>query len=292
MSSSYIAWFNGKFLTEDRIEISCNDRGFLYGDGLFETMRSIDHKVIGFRAHMERLRVSCQETRIPFDKPVADLRYVLGELLKKNQIADATVRLTVTRGIGDRFGFGFSDDLKPNWLMQVRPVKEIPESLYEQGVKISLQISPHFHPARKKPKVKSLSAMEYALAKQSALDDHSYDTVLMDTQENVYEGTSSNLFLFSDGRLVTPPLKAGILPGVTRARVLQIARSRLGLTVDERLPSKSELLGASEVFLTNTNVDILPVTRCGARKIGIGSAGLMTRQILETYRKTLVEILE
>ncbi|MBL7959464.1 aminotransferase class IV [bacterium] len=291
-SSYYIAYYNGKYVPESDISISPNDRGFLYGDGVFETMRTVGRRVISYKAHYDRLLDGCQRSEIKLSTSLSDIRNIIDDLLIKNQLSDAYVRVTVTRGSGDQFGFGYSKNIKPTLLTVIRPSKIIPDSLYEKGVKIDFQFSSLFNSHEKIGKTKSLSAQPYVLAKQKALDKQCYDMILMDAFETVYEGTSSNIFIIKNGMLLTPPLEAGILAGTTRARVIEIVSQKLNIPVAQTTFSKSDVLQANEIFLTNTNIQVLPVTQAEMTIISDGKMGGQTENILHTFRQSLIEILE
>ncbi|MBL7995417.1 aminotransferase class IV [bacterium] len=293
MNSSYhIAYYNGKYIPESELTISPNDRGFLYGDGVFETMRTVGRRIISYKAHYDRLYDGCRRSDIKLSTSLSDLRTIIDDLLIKNKLSDAYVRVTVTRGSGDQFGFGYSKDIKPSLLAVVRQSKIIPDSLYEKGVKIDFQFSSMFNSHEKTGKTKSLSAQPYVIAKQKALDKQCYDMIFMDAFETVYEGTASNIFIIKNGMLLTPPLEAGILAGTTRARVIEIASQKLNIPVTQTTFSKSDVLQANEIFLTNTNIQVLPVTQAEKAIISSGKVGGLTQNILQTFRQSLIEILE
>lgn len=287
-----IAYYNGKFLPEEDINISPNDRGFLYGDGVFDTMRATQRRIVSYRQHYDRLNGACRRTEIKLSFSEKDLRHMLGDLLIKNELQEAYIRITISRGVGDQFGFGYSGGMKPSVLIVVRPFKSVPEVVYENGVKTDFEYSPLFNSHDHQSKIKSLSAQAYVMAKQNALKNNCYETIFVDAFDNVYEGSATNLFLIKNGILLTPTVESGILPGTTRERVIEIAKERLGLTVFEKQITQSETLDADEIFLTNTNIQILPVTQVGEKKIGKGKAGKITRRVLDTFRQTLIEILE
>lgn len=291
-SNLYTAYYNGKYLPENEISISPHDRGFLYGDGVFDTMRSVQRRVISYKAHYERLYDGGLRCGIKLRQTLPELRHVIADLFIKNNLHDAYIRISVTRGIGDQFGFGYSKDLDPTVLVCIRPSKTIPENLYDKGVKIDFQFTPLFASVEKSTKVKSLSAQTYVLAKQKALDNNSYETVFMDAFETIYEGTSSNIFIIKNGVVLTPPLEAGILEGITRARVIELLKDKLNIPLEEKTFSKGESLQANEIFLTNTNIQVLPVTRAGTTVISGAKIGEITKTILDTFRQTLIEILE
>ncbi|HMW33416.1 MAG TPA: aminotransferase class IV [bacterium] len=287
-----ITWINGKYVPEDEIALSPNDRGFLYGDGAFETMRSVQSRIIALHAHIHRLKTACERLRIPLTQGPEDFRTIIQELLNRNALQDAYIRISISRGPVEQFGFGFSKTIKPTCLIAVRPAPTIPDNIYQKGISVGFQISSLFGSHTGDTAIKSLSAVEYVLAKQSALENKCYDMLLMDSIERVYEGTSSNVFIVRQGALCTPPVHSGILPGITRARVITLAETKLHLPVREILFSKQDVLTAEEVFLTNTNIDVLPVTVAGEQTIGNGVPGKITQSLLQLYRQTLIEILE
>ena len=287
-----IAWIHGKYVPEDEIALSPNDRGFLYGDGAFETMRAVQSRIIAFHAHIRRLTAACERLRIPLSPSPEDFRAIIRELLNRNALQDAYIRISISRGPVEQFGFGYSKNLKPTYLIAVRPAPVIPENIYQKGVSVGFQISSLFGTHTGNTAIKSMSAVEYVLAKQSALENKRYDMLLMDSIERVYEGTSSNVFIVRQGTLYTPPVLSGILPGITRARIITLAEKILRLPIKEILFSKQDVLTSDEAFLTNTNIDVLPVTFADEKSIGNGTPGKITQSLLQAYRQTLIEILE
>ncbi|NUM81291.1 aminotransferase class IV [bacterium] len=285
-----IAFYNGNYSPEKNIAVSCTDRGFLYGDGLFETLRCVNRSVVSYYDHFDRFRDGCQRARIPLPYSAVEIREMITELLQRNALTDATVRITITRGTTDQFGFGFSASAEPSFLIMIRPNKKLPAELYQNGVSIDFS---HF-PIMPESGValKSTSAQYYALMKQAALDQQCYEMILCDHFDKILEGTSSNVFIVSAGTVATPPLSKGVLEGITRKRVMDIIQNKLQLSFAENSFSKKELLAADEIFLTNTNVEVLPVTRAGVKAISNGKIGPITQKILNTFRQTLIEILE
>ncbi len=283
----YIAFHNGKFIEESDLRISPMDRGFLYGDGLFETLRAVDRSVISFTDHWERLTLGCERVRIPPPQTMAEVRHAIAELLVRNNLRDAVIRLALTRGATDQFGYGFSDKLVPTIVIMVRPVKKIPEDLYTKGVAVAVM-----EKAQAVSAFKTTSAQSYALAKQAALDKGCYESILVGTQGEILEGTSSNVFLWYQGAAYTPALQLGILPGITRQRVIHLLKTKLHAPVEETTLDRKTLSSADEIFLTNTNVQILPVTRVENQVISNGRIGPMTQTLLNVFRQSMVEILE
>ncbi len=282
----YLAYYNGSFVSEADVALSPLDRGFLYGDGLFETLRSVKRSIISYRDHYERLAAGCARIRINLPLTLAEMRHAIADLLIKNSLENAAIRITVSRGPASQFGYGFSEASRPVVLILVRPSKVIPDDLYQKGVGAEFMTLHHASP------LKSLSALPYVLAKQAALDRQCYEMILHDEAGIVLEGTSSNIFMVHDSEVLTPSLDLSILPGITRKRVLQLLEERLNHPVRETIIPREDLMKASEVFLTNTNVQVLPVTRAGQATIGSGRVGPVTLEIINTFRQTLPEILE
>lgn len=282
--AEFIAYRNGKFLPESQISLSCMDRGFLYGDGVFETMRSTQAGVLAFYDHYERFKDGADRLRIPMPLRPIDLRSAIRDLLMQNNLIDATIRCTLTRGLTDSFGFGFSQSARPTLVLAARPARKLPDDIYRKGVAVELQTADWIHDG-----IKSTSSQSYVMAKQLALDKGSYDTLLVRSDDIVMEGTSSNVFIIQKGTVRTPPLSDGILPGITRKRVIELLNDRMSIPFAETAFTKSELLSADEVFLTNTNVDVLPVTRIAGQKIS-DVIGEITSKIQMHFRQTLVEI--
>lgn len=285
---AFLAYCNGKFVPESEASISCMDRGFLYGDGVFDTLRSIDGSIVSFYDHYERLREAADRLHIPITLRAMDLRTVLRDLLVQNQLSDAVIRLTLTRGLTDSFGFGYTAGAKPTLVITVRPSRKLPPDLYQKGVSVEVQ---SLQPGGMDG-VKSTSAQTYVLAKQAALDKGSYETLLITAGQLVLEGTSSNVFMIRNGGIQTPPAEKGVLPGITRKRVIELLVDRLQWPFSEEFFTLNDLTEADEVFLTNTNVEILPVARISGKTIGNGGMGPMTQQLLAYFRQTLHEILQ
>ncbi len=281
-----IAYYNGRFCDESEIRIAPTDRGLLLGDGVFDSMRAVQNRIVSFAAHDRRLREACRVARIPLVITTGDLREILGKLLTRNQLAEAYLRITISRGDSDPGGFGFSKEIKPNTLIQIRPTKTIPTTLYEKGVAIGFEsFIPHI------PAIKSLSMIHHVLAKQNALDQNCFENIFCDTFDRIYEGSSSNVFIVKNGVIYTPPLK-GVLPGVTRERVIHILKEKLKIPIEEVFFSKKDLLEAEECFLTNSSIEIMPVTKIMNSSLSDGLPGSLTGLIHQTFRQTKIEILE
>jgi len=287
---SRIVFINGQYLPEASATISPLDRGFLYGDGLFETLRSVGGLIVSYQDHMERLKQGCVVTGISLPFTPVKIREFVRELLMRNDLLDAGIRIMLTRGVSETFGFGHPKNVKPTFIVHVRPYSKLAPELYENGVSVNLKTCAG-HNSRTST-LKSISALEFVLTKQEALDADCYEMILTDQFDNVLEGTSSNIFMVKDRVVRTPPLSDHILGGITRKRVLEILEKKMRSAAVETKLTRSDLLSADEVFITNTHVEILPVTKIEEKIIGNGKIGSRTSDILKTFRQTLTEILE
>lgn len=244
-------WLDGKYLPEDKALIPAVDPAFLHGRGLFEVIRGYDGHPFRLRDHLERMRRSARRFGFPFRVPA--LEPVIRELSRRNGAPDAYVRLTLSA--------------TGRLLVQVRPRRPLPAAWYERGAKLLVA------PWRRDPRAplaghKTLSYLENVLAHERALRRGYADMLCLGPGDEVLEGCASNIFLVFGGRIVTPPLGRGILPGVTRRVVMELARVR------ERVVRLPELREADEVFITNALIEVLP----------IGKPGPVTRRLAESYR--------
>ncbi len=281
-----MAYYNGKISDESEVSISPTNRGFLFGDGVFDSLKSIQGRIVSFSAHYQRLLNSCRRVMIPIPFTATDLRHTLDELLKKNKLQDAYIRITISRGESEPGGFGYSGSIKPSCLIQIRESKKIPEQLYSKGVAIGFV---NFVPSNFG--IKSLSMIHHVLAKQDALNDSIFENIFCDAFENVYEGSSTNIFIIKDSAVITPPLEKGVLPGTTRERVIYLCR-HMGIPVNESFFSKRDVLNADECFLTNTTIEILPAVKAANQVIGKGCPGPHTLTLQQAFKQTRIEILE
>jgi branched-chain amino acid aminotransferase len=273
---------NDRLVPGRRATISALDRGFVYGDGLFETVRTYAGEPFGLAAHLRRLARSARVFRIPFDGSPAHWLPRVRRVLRANDLltVDAAVRLTVSRGAGP-FGIIPSKSLRPTTMMLATPVDaRVPEA-QRRGVRVC------FFPFRlvtaTLPSHKTLHYMPAVLGKMIARRRGAWEAVYLGADDTVLEGTTSNVFAVERGRLITPPLH-GILPGVTRHTITTLAK-RAGVPVVERRLTRRELLRADEVLLTASTIEVLPVVRVEGARIADGKPGAVTRTLQERYRE-------
>ncbi len=272
-----IAWVNGRLLPPEEPAISPLDGGFMYGEGLFETMRAYSGKVFRLSQHLERLILSAAE--LSFDPPAAqDLTGAVEEALDAGGLDDAVVRLSVTPGIAGSH--------EPTVVVLVRPLALPAPDLYESGCHAvsvpAAQIGES--PLRR---IKSLNYLDKLLAQRAAARQGAHEAILVDPDGCVVEGAMRNTFAVLGGELVTPPLSRGLLPGITRATVMEIA-DKDGIPCRERDVPLTELHEAEEAFLTSSVAEILPVASIDGHHLG-RVPGRTTVRLTDAYREAVAE---
>lgn len=279
-------WKNGKFFEETKACVSLSDRGFLYGDGIFETMRAYDGAVFMLEAHMERLFASLEVVKIkpPFSK--AALKSAVRSCIRKNALKSAYIRLTITRGEG-KFGIDVSGLGRSNAVIAAKELIGPPEEFYERGIKVIVAKSTRQNESSPLARVKSLNFLNYVMARMEAREKGFDEAVILNTKGYVAEGASSNIFIVKGGCLITPSVESGILPGVTRGVIMDIA-AKHKIVVTARRIGAPELLSADEIFITNSIQEVVPVVMVGSKKIGSGTPGKTTK-LLRTYYRFMIQ---
>lgn len=254
-----IAFLNGRYVSEAEALVPITDRGFLYGDGLFETLRVSRGIPLWWKLHMERLQRGAELLRIAL--PVGDnLWAVAGDLVKRNALPDAVLRITISRGSGTR-GYSTKGATHPTIALTLHPLPPISHSVSLATATIRL-------PARDPLSlVKSANKLPYILSRAEAEERGADEALLLNIAGDVTEASSSNVFWIERGEVCTPPVSDGALPGVVRSVILDLCRKR-GAAVAERSVARSGLLRADAVFLTNSTVGVLPVSEVDAQKMG------------------------
>jgi branched-chain amino acid aminotransferase len=276
-------FLNGAIVPESEAKISVYDHGFLYGDGIYETMRSYEGVVFMLDRHLERLRRSGSLIKLGLPED-AYLKDAVLRALRSNKLADAYVRITVSRGKGP---IGLDPGLceEPSLIVFAEQFRPYPESLYREGVKLIIAQTRRNLAAAIDPKIKSLNFLNNILAKIEAKEMGAYEAVMLNGEGFMAEGTVSNIFFVAGGALCTPSAEAGILDGITRELVIGLALME-GIEVREGKFKPEELLGASEAFFTNTTSEVMPVSAVGEKNYGVGE---ITKRLHELYRDYVQE---
>lgn len=281
-------YLNGKLVDADAATVTVFDTGIQHGVGLFETLRSYRGSVFRLREHVERLKRSASYLGMVVEEKEDLYAGAVDELLKANGLSDARLRITVTCGSA-RVGIHRGAQAPPTTLITCGPLAAADE-VYERGVGVLLsdcRLSPTDPVARHK----TISFLPRLLALRTAQRANLADALWFTTDGYLADGSTSNVFLLKDDRLLTPSLELPVMPGITRAVVLEIARD-MQIPVIEGAFSLQDLLGASEVFLTNTVMEIVPVVAIEKHVVGPGSPGTVTRTFLQKYRRTVRKELE
>lgn len=267
---------NGRLVPLREARVSVEDRGFLYGDGAFETMRAYGGRVFRLERHLQRLRRTLGDMCIAW--PSLDLRGAIETVLRSNDLLDAFVRLTVSRGQGA--GLDVPAGATPTVVVTASPADRYPEELYRRGIAAaSVRVARSPWLASRK----TLSFVECVLARLEARRRGAEEAVLVTPEGQLLEAAAANLFLVRDGALFTPP-PGSVLPGITREVVLELA-PRLGMTVREEPLFLQDLARAQEALLTNSLWEVMPLVRVDGRQVGAGRPGPVAIALREAYRE-------
>ena len=279
---------NGQLVPETVAALSALDRGLLLGDGLFETMRVVEGQVLQWRRHWERLCNGAQTIRLVLPWTVDELCAAVGQTLHANNLREATVRLTVTRGFLPAVrGLLPPADAPPTLLIRATPFAPYPDHLYRDGMSVIVSRRVRRNEQSPLSRVKSLCYLDNVVARQEAAETGADEALLLNTQGGVACATAANIFSVQGGHLRTPPVADGALPGTLRALVCAELAPSMGRKVDESQLDEPGLLTSDEVFLTNALMGVMPVCAIDGQQIGSGVPGPVTRLLGTAYDKWL-----
>jgi branched-chain amino acid aminotransferase len=275
---------NGRISDGREAVVPVFDHGFLYGEGVYETLRTYNRRVFLYDRHVRRLRRSAQ--MIALDVPLTDdalAAEIERTLAAATFAAEAYVRVLLTRGVGD-----LTYDLKatpsPTLVVIVKPQVDPPPEAYSAGVRAAIVGVMRNHPQSVSPLIKSNNLMNSALAMQEALRRGAFEGVMRNYRGELSECTTANLFVVRGGVALTPPLEAGLLPGITREFIFEIGRD-IGIEIREAVLYDEDLYAADEAFLTSTTREAVPIVTVDDRTIGTGRPGPVTLKLLEAFRE-------
>jgi branched-chain amino acid aminotransferase len=272
---------NGRLFDKADAKVSVYDHGLLYGDGVFEGIRVYSGKVFRLHEHIERLYESAKHIYLDIPWPRDRMSAEVLRTVQANRKHDGYIRLVVTRGAGT-LGLDPNRCSEPQIIIIVDDISLYPAKVYEEGMEIITASIIRSHPNTISPRVKSLNYLNNILAKIEAARAGVPEAIMLNHVGEVAECTGDNLFLVKHGLLRTPPLNAGILEGITRNTVIELAQAA-GITVQEIPLTRHDVYSADEMFLTGTGAEVVPVTRVDGRVIGTGKPGSITRQLREHY---------
>lgn len=279
---SRLVYVDGRWQPKEAATVSVFDHGFLYGDGVFEGIRAYGGRVFRLDEHLDRLWASARALLLDIPVTRDELRALVLEACRRNGLDDAYIRLVVSRGAGD-LGLDPRKCPRATVVIIADALQLYPPELYERGMRIRTAATRRVAPDALNPRVKSLNYLNNILAKIEANLNGVAEVLMLNHQGYVVECTGDNIFLVKNGRLVTPPAYVGILEGITRAAVMELARG-LGVPVAEELFTQHDVYVADECFLTGTAAEVIPVVECDGRPIGAGVPGPITRELMGAFR--------
>jgi branched-chain amino acid aminotransferase len=274
-------YINGKFYQENQAKISVFDHGLLYGDGIFEGIRAYNGRVFKLNEHIDRLFYSAKAILLQIPLTHDRMMEAVVATCRQNKIRDGYIRLVVTRGVG---GLGLNPNRckLPSVIIIADRIQLYPPEYYEKGLDIiTVPTTRNLHNAIN-PAIKSLNYLNNILAKIEANNSGCEEAIMLNSQGFVAECTGDNIFMVKGNHLLTPPLSAGALYGITRGVVMELAREA-GLEVSEPNLTRYDFYNADECFLTGTGAELIPVVKIDGREIGAGKPGAITHNLVQKY---------
>lgn len=285
-SSSNTIFLDDKIIEETEGHVSTLDRGFLYGDGLFETLRTYHKRPFRIEDHITRLSNSAHYFNIPFHYTSQHIRYIIEQLLTENNLTDAYIRMTLSRGFGAN-GIIPTKVVSPTFVIHTKPLVPCPASLYEDGMSLitsgirrstTCPLSSH----------KTLNFLANYLIKKEAMEKEAHDALVLNTDNYVTECAVSNIFIVQGNTIITPSLNANILPGITRKTILELCKEN-NIYTSEKLFGLEAVFGADEIFITNSLLEIMPISKIDGHSIGKLIPGPITKFLHDRYRRLTYE---
>jgi branched-chain amino acid aminotransferase len=274
-------YIDGKYYSEKNATVSVFDHGLLYGDGIFEGIRAYNGRVFKLKEHIDRLYYSAKAILLDIPITHAEMMQAVVDTCRINKLRECYIRLVVTRGPG---GLGLNPKRckKPVIIIIADKIQLYPPEYYQKGLEIiTVPTVRNLHSAVN-PAIKSLNYLNNILAKIEANNGGVEEAIMLNAEGYVAECTGDNIFLLKGNTLLTPPLSAGALYGITRGVVMELAKE-MGLTVAEPNLTRYDVFNADECFLTGTGAELIPVVKVDGRVIGTGTPGPFTKQLVERY---------
>ncbi len=276
-------YINGEYFSKENAKISVYDHGLLYGDGVFEGLRIYGGKVFRLREHLIRLWESASSIGLQIPITIEQLTKDTNDCVARNEIDEGYIRMVVTRGSG-ALGLDPHRCSNPQIIIIVDRITLYPAELYENGLDLVTAATIRNHPAALSPRIKSLNYLNNIMAKVEGLKAGCVEALMMNHKGEVAECTGDNIFIVKHGKLITPPIDAGILEGITRNAVLELAREA-GIETVEAPLTRHDIYTADECFLTGSAAEVIAAVKLDDRVIGNGKPGPMTNQLNEAFRK-------
>ncbi len=276
-------WLDGRLVPVADAKISVFDHGLLYGDGVFEGLRSYGGRVFRLKQHLQRLEDSARAIRLVMPMSKAEMTEAIYQTMEANGIRDGYIRLVVTRGVGT-LGLSPNRTSCPSVFIIASQIELYPRDLYEKGMAVVSTSIVRNHPNALSARIKSCNYLNNILAKIEALDAGVHEAIMYNHCGYVAECTGDNIFLVRNGVVQTPPITAGILEGITRDAVIELIRKR-NIPIREMDLTRHDLYVADECFLTGSAAEVIPVTSIDGRPIGNAQPGKITLQLVADFRE-------
>lgn len=283
MSDELIIYLDGEYVKESEAKVSVFDHGLLYGDGVFEGIRAYNGRIFKCKEHIDRLYAAAKAIMLEIPLTKEEMKEVLLETCRRNHLRDAYIRLVVTRGKGD-LGLSPTKCSKPSVFCIASSITLYPPEMYEKGMPIITASQRRNKATIVDPQIKSLNYLNNILAKIEANRAGVPEALMLNHDGIVAECTGDNIFIVKDGVLYTPPIHIGILDGITRRTIIDLAKD-MGIEVYEKEFTLFNVYNADECFLTGTAAEAIAVTNVDGRVIGNGVAGPITKKLLEAFQK-------
>lgn len=278
-------YINGEFFPKEEAKISVFDHGFLYGDGIFEGIRAYNGRVFRLKEHIDRLYNGARGILLEIPLTKEEMTEVVLETLRKNELYNAYIRLIVSRGPGD-LGLDPRKCKKPTIICIADKISLYSEKLYEEGMEIITAATRRNRPEGVNAQMKSLNYLNNIMAKIEANLAGVPEAMILNTEDYVAECTGDNIFIVKDGILITPPPYVGILVGITRNAIIELAQ-KLGIKVKEKVFTRYEVFTADECFLSGTAAEAIPVVKVDGRPIAEGKPGPVTKKIIQAFKELI-----
>jgi branched-chain amino acid aminotransferase len=282
-----IVYINGLFWPIDKANISVLDRGFAYGDGLFETMRSYSGKIFRIGCHLDRLFRSARSIFIDLPMTKNEIQTAINGTIQLNKLSNSIARLTITRGTHDP-GLNIDYNAAPTVVILVRATKVISKNIYKKGIGIKLYKKSAIRTQGISTQIKSCNYLSNILLREKALKEGFFEAILLDNDNNATEGTISNIFIVKNKQLRTPSLNEFVLGGIIRKAILDICRTN-NISFQETTITEKDLYEADEIFLTNSGIEVLPVSNINHRHLKDVNRNSMTTHIHSLLLKVFEE---
>jgi branched-chain amino acid aminotransferase len=276
-------YINGKLYDKADAKISVYDHGLLYGDGVFEGIRVYEGKIFKLREHVDRLYESARSIKLEIPISREQMAEAVSSTVTANAKRNGYIRALVTRGAG-YLGIDPRKASNPQVIIIVDDISMYPQELYENGMEIVSASTVRNHPNALNPRIKSLNYLNNILAQIEAVQAGCFEALMYNHKGELAECTGDNVFLVKRRILKTPPIDAGILEGITRSTVMELARAA-NIPVQEITLTRHDVYSADECFLTGTGAEVVPVVKCDGRVIGSGRPGPITAQLREQFQQ-------